>query len=163
MELKEAIDLLLAKVGLLTAVHKAGNQGTCINRGLRLGYRFKKAADEETLQGHDIPGFHGSFWYLLRNIASERYCRASREGPNSIIDDVLKSFFFKEKDMFRARPYAVPTYIGAGLMAKAKLNARAANSKKHQSRENQWYTPSLIAVGFSRPSKRANVFLFMYF
>ena len=51
--------------------------------------------------------------------------------------------------MLRTQMYGVPTYIGAGLMVKALLNTRAASPKKPQSREHQWYTLSLIAVGFS--------------
>lgn len=138
----------VSKVGLLTAVHKVRSAVTHGNRGFRQAFKFKKAA-EETLQEHDIRGCHGTFWYLLKDIAKERYCRASRENPNNVINEVLMSFFFLENGMLRARTYAGSTHIGARLMAEAVLNTRAAGPKKHPSRDYQWYTPSLFAVGFT--------------
>ena len=66
VDLQNAKDLLLAKVGLLTAVQKVGSAVTHGSRGMRHAFEFKEAAGEETLQEHDIRGCHGAFWYLLR-------------------------------------------------------------------------------------------------
>ena len=97
----------VSKVGLLTAVHKVRSAVTHGNRGFRQAFKFKKAA-EETLQEHDIRGCHSAFLTLLKNIAKERYCRANRESPNNVINDVLTRFFFLEKDMHKAGTYAGP-------------------------------------------------------
>ena len=126
VDLQNTIILQLVKVGLLTNVHKGGPR------------TLTKSADcaEESLQEHDVRGYHGAFWYLRKNIAKERYCTANREREHRY-QRVLMSFFFWEKDMIKARMYAGTIYIGAGLVAMTMLDTRTVGPKKHPTRDCQ--------------------------
>lgn len=147
--LRKVIEALLEETDIDGMVREFGQSKTRGEKGLRLAYRSSESLDDDTVPEHAITGPLGPYWYVLRSVASERYCRAKAASQHNTVDGVLCSFVFKENGVNKARAHGVPTYIGEGLISTMVLSTRAADPEGHRLRDRHWYSPSVQTPGLS--------------